>query len=78
MLAMEVNDNAGCQVSSVIVEDLREHAASGHPLLQGWGRVAGDGVFDQADCRWRPFAVILAGFQKFANECCPSWKSTRS
>ncbi len=24
----------GCQVASVIVDDHREHAASGHPLLQ--------------------------------------------
>ena len=34
--------------------------------------------FRQAGCRLTPFAVILAGFQKFANECCPPWKSTRS
>ncbi len=26
----------------------------------------------------RTFVVILVGFQKFANECCPPWKSTRS
>src|SRR5450830_1530055 len=34
--------------------------------------------FRQADCRLRTFVVILVGFQKFANECCPPWKSTRS
>src|SRR5471030_199830 len=35
-------------------------------------------LFGQADCRYQPFVVILVGFQKFANECCPPWKSTRS
>ncbi|MGF6198647.1 hypothetical protein [Pseudomonas laurylsulfatiphila] len=39
---------------------------------------AGTWHFGQADCRFRLFPGILAGFQKFANECCPSWKSTRS
>ena len=32
----------------------------------------------QAGCRDACNSVILVGFQKFTDECCPPWKSTRS
>ncbi|WP_177408937.1 hypothetical protein [Pseudomonas sp. R37(2017)] len=41
MLAMEANDNAGHQVSSVIVDDHREHARS----YRGRGRTGGRRCF---------------------------------